>query len=91
MNFKYINRLLLVLILFIVYSCEKLEDLTKKLEENIEELLNFNCSGRCYRKEITEDSLLSEIEKYSLDNGIFNHNFAKRYLDIDKVVDKFLE
>jgi|18_taG_2_1085343.scaffolds.fasta_scaffold09025_2 hypothetical protein len=60
------------------------------LEENIEELLNFNCSGRCYRKEITEDSLLSEIEKYSLDNGIFNHNFAKRYLDIDKVVDRFM-
>ena len=59
-------------------------------EENIEELLNFNCSGRCYRKEITEDSLLSEIEKYSLDNGIFNHNFAKRYLDIDKVVDRFM-
>ena len=33
MNFKYINRLFLVLIFFIVYSCEKLEELNQK--ENI--------------------------------------------------------
>ena len=61
------------------------------LKENINDLLDYNCSGRCYRKKITENSLLNEIEKYSIDNGKFNYNFAREYLNIDDLVDRLLD
>jgi len=40
MNFKYINKLFLVLIVFVVYSCAKLEELTKKETLKNTEIIN---------------------------------------------------
>ena len=36
MNFKFINKLFLVLIFFVIYSCQKLEEITKK--ENVKNI-----------------------------------------------------
>ena len=36
MNFKYINKIFLVLIIFVVYSCQQLENLNKKNLKNTE-------------------------------------------------------
>ena len=55
MNFKYINKIFLVLIFFVVYSCQQLENITKK-----EKLKNT---------EIIDDEKYETSEFLSLNNN----------------------
>jgi hypothetical protein len=58
--------------------------------ENIKKLMLKNCSGRTNRKEVTEQSIWKELEKYDPMQGKANRKFAEENLDIRKKVDKML-
>lgn len=58
--------------------------------ENINKFIEKNCSGRTERRQITEDSIVSELKKYNLQQGNENRKFAEENLDIKKKVDQML-
>ena len=60
MNFKYINKLFLILIFFVIYSCQQLENITKK-----EKILN---------PEIVNDEKYETSELISLKNNFEKNN-----------------
>lgn len=58
--------------------------------QNIKKLMLKNCSGRTNRKEVTEQSIWEELEKYDPKQGKANRKFAEENLDIKTKVDKML-
>lgn len=50
-----------------------------------------NCSGRRFRKAITQDSVIDELKKYNAGQGEINRKLALEYHDIKKVVQNFLD
>ena len=52
MNFKYINKLFLVLIFFVVYSCQNLENITKKENAKNTEIINYTKNNRSKTREM---------------------------------------
>ena len=69
MNFKFINKLFLVLIFFVVYSCQQLENITKK-----EKVKNT---------EIIDDEKYETSDFISLNNNFeINNNIIDFYINI---------
>jgi len=59
--------------------------------ENISLYLENNCSGRKMQREVTEESLISEIEKYDSTQGVRNRQFALSNLNIVNQVEEYLK
>lgn len=59
-------------------------------KENIDVLIKHNCSGRALNIEFNIDQLISEIEKYSPENGGFNRNYALKHFNSKSQVQKYL-
>ena len=59
--------------------------------ENISSYLENNCSGRKMQREVTEESLISEIEKYDSTQGVRNRQFALSNLNIVNQVEEYLK
>ena len=59
-------------------------------EDTIDNFIYNNCSGRCEKKTITEDSITEEIKKYSVENSKHNRAYALKNLNIQKQVDIML-
>lgn len=60
-------------------------------ESSIYELMKNNCSGRRYKKQLSSDALIEEMERYKPQDGDFLRNFAMENLNIKNQVDKYLE
>ena len=84
MNFKYINKLFLVLIFFVVYSCQNLENITKKENAKKTEIINNE-------KYETSDSL-SLKNNFETNNTIidFYINILSNNFKIDETISKKL-
>ena len=59
-------------------------------KSNIDEMIKTNCSGRRFKKEVNEQSIVEEINKYSVENSDFNRQYALENLNIKIQVDKML-
>ena len=58
------------------------------VEDNIETIEYNNFSGRCNKINFTNEWVLSEISKYSKDNGGFMRDYVKKY-DVKEVIDTY--
>lgn len=59
------------------------------VNENINEILYNNCSGRTYNKTYTKELLIEEFKKYDKKEGNFLREFALDNLNIEKQVYKY--
>ena len=82
MNFKYINKLFLVLIFFVVYACQKLEDITKKENEKNTEII--------YNEKYETTDFISLKNNFQINNTIidFYNNFISNKFKIDETISK---
>jgi len=58
---------------------------------NINEIAKHNFSGRRFRIPITEEWILSELEKYNPDDSRFLHNYVSENHNVKNIVKKYLE
>jgi len=84
MNFKYINKLILILILVLVYSCEKLENLTKKEKINTSQIAN--------NVTFENSEILSLRNDFKTNNNLldfYSNNFSNNFSINDRILKKY--
>lgn len=59
-------------------------------EENIEQSIKYNCSGRGFNKTFTMDSFINELNKYKYEDGIFFRDYALKNLNIKHSASQYL-
>lgn len=59
-------------------------------ENNINLLMENNCSGRYLKRSFNLESLIGELKKYDSDIGEFSRNFAVKNLNIKNQVKKYI-
>ena len=84
MNFRFINKIFLVLICFVVCSCQQLENITKKDKVNNTEIIN--------NEKYETSDLLSLINNFETNNNIidFYINILPINFKIDETISKKL-
>jgi len=60
-------------------------------EENADELLKCNFSGRRYDLDLSVSDIINEFKKYDQSMGKFNRRYALKHFDIRKQVDKYFD
>lgn len=60
-------------------------------ENNINLLMENNCSGRYFKKSFNLDLLINELRQYNPDISEFSRNFAVKYLNIRNQINKYLK
>ena len=85
MNFKYINKTFLVLIIFVVYSCQQLENITQKEKLKNTEIID--------NEKYETSDFLSLNNNFEINNNIIDYyiNIFPNNFEIDETIfDKIL-
>lgn len=59
--------------------------------ESIQKSMLCNCSGRSNRLKYNEEAFIKELQKYSPELGAWGREFALEHLNIEKVVEAYLD